>query len=304
MTKLADDLLEAVKTTVTIPASQVLLTNTRILAFADDEVEAKVVPMLMGLNQNYFSYLEDEVMTSGQDTYNIPYRAIGRTLRDLKISDNGAVRDLNLIPLEDAHLYQYSSIPQGFYFMGDEIKIVPTPNSSTLTLKKYYPLKPNYLVETSDAGKITARSGLVLTLNSMPSTFTTNALVDIIQGKQGNRLYNMDVTITNVTGLQITLSAAATSVAINDYVAVATKSPVIQLPDEVFSYLVFLTSKRCLEAIGDFEGAKAIDKECSVRKMNCEKLLAPRIEGESIKILNRNGLLRGSRGRFTRGIVF
>jgi hypothetical protein len=211
---------------------------------------------------------------------------------------------MSLIALEDAHIYRTAATPHGFYFMGDQIKIVPTPNSSGITLNKIYPLKPSSLVETSAAGKITARSGATLTLDQVPSTFVANAMIDIIQGKQGNRIYNMDVSITSVSGFQIVVSSAATEVAIGDYVSLACQSPVVQLPDEVFPYLVFLTAKRCLEAISDFEGAAAIDKECLIRKKNCEMLLQPRIEGESIKIMNRSGLIRGYRGRYMRGIVF
>jgi len=305
MTKLADDLLESVKTTITIPQSQVLLTNTRILSFANDEIESKVVPMVSGLNQNYFVYQENETLTANQEFSDIPYRAIGRTLRDLKLTDEGgAVRDLTLIAMEDSHLYSSTAGIVGFYFIGDRIRLVNPTTSTGLSLNKFYLLKPNKLVESSSAGKITNVSGTTLTLSSMPSSFAANATADIIQGKQGNRLYNMDVTITNVSGLQVTLSSVNSSVSAGDYVALSCESPVIQLPDEIYPYLVFLTSKRCLEAIGDFEAAGALDKEILIRKKNCEQLLAPRIEGESIKIFNRNGIIRRHRGRYLRGTIY
>ncbi len=299
--KTSEDLLESVKTSVTIPANQVLLTNPRILMFANEEIDSKVVPLISSLNQDYFVEIEEEAAVSGESEYSIPYRSIGRTLRDLKISDSsGSVRDVTKMALEDAHLNKWESLPLSFYFRSDKIVIIPTPNSNDLTLQKFYIRKPSDLVEMSSAGKVTAVSTNTLTLDNVPTSFAANT-VDIIQGRQGHSLRMMDTAVTSVSGSQVTV-ASATGAAIGDYVALSGKSPVIQLPDEAFPYLSFLVCKRVLDAIGDFDGASQLDKEILVRKKNLEMLLAPRIEGEQTKIVNRYGLLRGSRGRYLRGV--
>lgn len=300
--KTSSDLLESVRTTITAPANQILLTDDRLLLFANEEVDSKLVPMISSLNQDYFVELEEEDLVSGTAEYDIPYRAIGRALRDLKVSDaSGAIKDIVKVALEDAHLNRFESLPLSFYFKGDRIIMVPTPNSSDLTLMKYYMRKPSNIVKVSATGKVTAVSTTTLTLDNVPTTFS-GATVDIIQGKQGNRIRTMDATVTNISGSQVTLSAAASDTAIGDYVALSCESPVIQLPDECFPYLSLLTSRRALEALGDYEGAQAFEKELVVRKKNCEYLLAPRIEGEQTKILQRFGLLRGFRGRYVRGV--
>ncbi len=300
--KTSSDLLESVRTTITAPSNQILLTDDRLLSFANEEIDSKVIPMISSLNQDYFVDLETEALVANTSEYDIPYRAIGRTLRDLKISDSaGGIRDVVRITLEDAHLNRFDSLPLSFYFKGDRIVIVPTPNAAGSTLQKYYLCKPSSLVKVSSAGKVTAVSGNTLTLDNVPSTFTS-ATIDVIQGKQGNRIRAKDQTVTNVSGSQITVATVPTGTIIGDYVALSCETPVIQLPDEVFPYLSLLTSRRALEAIGDYEGSGALDKELVVRKKNCEYLLAPRIEGEQTKILQRFGLLRGFRGRYVRGV--
>jgi len=302
---LTDDLLESVRTTITSPVNQVLLTDDRLLDFGNQEIDSKVVPMISSLNQDYFTYLETEAITSGQDSYDIPYRAIGRTLRDLKIIDSsGSVRNISKVQLEDAHLYRYNATPQAFYFFGDQIKLAPTPDVTGVSLQKFYLIKPSKMVLESDAGKVTAVSGTSVTVNMVPSSFVVGAKVDAIKGKQGHRLLDIDRTISGVAGLVLTLDAAVTGLAVGDYIAYQCETPVIQLPDEVLPYLIYLMAKRCLETLGDYEGVSAIDKEILIRKKNCEYLLAPRIEGESTKILQRYGLLRGHRGRYVRGIVY
>jgi hypothetical protein len=308
MATTADSLVDKVKTTITVPDNQVLLTNERILEFINEEIDSEMVPLISSVNQDYFVAVENESLTAGESTYAIPYRAIGRALRDLKINDGSNVRSISKIPLEDAHLFRSASIPQSFYFMGDKIVLVPTPlGNNTLSLDKYYLSKPNRLVLLSEAGKITNISGTTLTLDNVPTDFTTSSLLDLIEGKQGHQNKAMDVAVVSVSGNQVEISAAPTgfnALAVGDYVATACESPVLQLPDEAVPLLVFRTAKRCLEALGDYEGSEAIDKEITKRKKQLERLIAPRAEGASTKIMQRFGLLRGYRGRYGRGIVY
>jgi len=307
MTTTADSLVDRVKTTVTMPNNQVLLTDARILDLMNEEIDSELVPIISSVNQNFFVALEEEALTKDQEAYSIPYRSIGRSLRDLKITDGNSVRNMSEIPLEDAHLFRSQSLPQSFYFQGDKIIVVPAPNATNLSLQKFYLLKPNNLVLLSSAGKVTGISGSVITLDSVPSTFVTNATIDMIYGSQGNSLKAMDIAISGVSGNQVTVGSvpsAPDALAVGDYLALSCETPVLQLPDEIVPLLVFRTAKRCLEALGDYEGSTALEKEILRKKKQFEKLIAPRSEGSSIKIMNRYGLLRGYRGRYTRGIIY
>jgi len=305
MAKTVDDFLNSVKITAVIPENQALMTAARILSFADEEIQNELIPALDALNQEYFVTLETEAMVSGTDSYSIPYRAIGRKLRDLKITDGTTVRNVTQMKLEDAHLNTFQGSPTAFYYFGDKIKVVPTPNNSTTSLQKFYLFRPGQLVQTSAAGLITGISGTSITVSTVPSTFVSGVKVDFIQGTSGYSTLAFDQTISNVAGTTLTITTPPTGLAVGDYVAIKEQTPVVQFPDEAYSYLVQRTAKRVLEAISDFEGAKVIGDRLPQAKRNLQAILAPRIEGEGIKIINRNGLIRGNRNytRYFRGNV-
>lgn len=306
MSKTGNQLIADVQLTITMPNNQVLLTDDRILDLANEEMLAHVVPMLVSLNQEFFTTLDDtDVTVSGKEDYDIPYRAIGRLLRDLKIKDptsGGNVWNCDQITLEDAHVLAYTSQRFSYYFKGDHIRLVPTPDSA-YTLMKYYLLRPGKITKTDAAGLVTGISGNIVNVSVMPESFAAGVPVDFIRGRQGNSTISMDQTITNVSGLQVTVSDVPTSLAVGDYVALAETSPVIQVPDEVFPYLVYLTAKRCLYAIGDYDGMRSVEEQIPEKRRMVETLLAPRNQGETITIINRNGLLRGNRNGFWRGVV-
>jgi len=89
--------------------------------------------------------------------------------------------------------------------------------------------------------------------------------------------------------------------AVGNYVAIADTSPVVQLPEEVTVFLETLTAIRVCHAIGDFEGKQILEAEATVEETAMKLMLQPRIEGETQKIINRDGLLRRSRFNFRRG---
>lgn len=304
MTRTTDDLINSVKTTATVPEAQSLITTARMLNFADEEIINDLLPMLDSLNQEFFVIMEEETIIAGTDAYNIPYRAVGRKLRDLKLSDGSTVRSLTKIALEDSHYYNFSASPMGYTFMGDKIIILPKPSVAGYTLQKFYLFRPSNLVSTSDAARVASIVGNVVTVNSVPMAFVNGMKVDFVKGISGYDTITYDQTISNISGLQVTVTNVPDSLAAGDWISQAGQSPVIQFPDECFSYLALRTAQRTLEAISDFEGAAALDPSLVRIKRNLQMMFEPRNEGASTKLIQRNGLLRATRQlRYYRGIT-
>jgi len=309
MAKTGNQIISQVQLTITMPNNQELLTDDRILAFANEEIAATIVPMITSLNQEYFVALEEEDTVDGEPFYDIPYRAVGRILRDLKVRNpstggNGAnVWSCTQIYLEDASNAEWTAQNFAYHFQGDRIRLFPIPQNNTFTLLKYYFLRPNQVVKLGDSGTITGISGNIVDVAVVPSNLVNGAKVDFIKGLQGNRTIAMDQTITNVSGTQITIADVPTDLAVGDYVSLAETSPVMQIPDDFFNLLVYLTASRCLDAIGDLEQKKVIDESIPSKRRAMEMLIAPRNQGEKIKIVNRSGLLRGNRNAFYRGVL-
>jgi hypothetical protein len=284
------------------PSNQVLLTDARILALADEEMSNEIVPLLDSLNEDFFVTVEEETTVADQQEYDIPYRAIGRKLRDLKIKKGTVIRSLPYINVENEHIYSTFSEPTAHNFRADKIYLHPKPTNDDYTLQKFFLLRPSKMVKTTDAGCITNISGSDITVSSVPSTFVAGATIDFVQGRSGYQTISMDKTITNVSGLVITVSSVPSSLQNYDFISIAEETPVVQIPDEIFSYLVQRTSKRCLEALGDFDSAKIVEGRLLQAKRNAQMLMSPRNEGASKKIIQRNGLIRGNRTiRYFRG---
>jgi hypothetical protein len=277
-----------------------------MLAVADDVIEQTIVPLLLSVRQDFLVTTPyEQTTTATVDTYDIPYRAIGRGLRDIKLEDtDNSFRNLSLIKSEDAHMWTQSGTPVGFYFRGDKVIIVPTPTSSTMTLHMTYNLAPSRLVTVDQAAVVTGTTPTTVTVTSIPSVITTNTVIDFIQARSGSSILAMDKTVTNASGVTLTFAASTIPAAlgVGDYISVYQTTPVLPIPNEAYPLLETVAAKRILNMIGDFEGAKALMEEESGEEKRLKVLLEPRIQGEQTKIVNRNGLLRGRRVGWRRGI--
>ena len=305
MSKTADRLLEGIKRRVIAPASQPLLDDDDFLALADDVIEQLIVPLLLSVRQDYLATSETQTITNGTGTYDIPYRAIGRALRDLKISDGSTTRDLVLVPSEDAHLYESSTTVSGFYLKGDKIVLVSTPAADGLSLETWYNLAPSRLVTTDQAAVVTGSTATTVTVSSLPSVITTGTVIDFVQAKSGNSILAMDKTVTDATGVTLTFATGdiPSDLVVGDYVSVYQTTPVIPIPNEAYPLLETATAKRCLHALGDFEAASPLENDETQEMTRLRMLLEPRVQGENTIVMNRASLLRG-RGRYRRGFSF
>lgn len=307
MTVLVDTFLARLKQRITVPANQVLLTNDQMLGMADDVTKERLVPLILSVNQNFFVYEPEEIPgVQDQEVYNIPYRSIGRGLRDLKVRWGGEGNGLNnmtMIALEDAHEWgnagALGNAPYGFYFRGDKFVVVPLPTGDDYVLFCYYNMQPNDLIQNSDACLVTAVAGATINCLSVPSDYAADVEIDFIKGKSGCSTMSFDVAIQGVSGSQITFASAddvPADLQAGDWISLAKTTPVIQLPDEAVPLLELWTAERICYAIGDFDGAQVLANRAVEIAANLRMVLSPRIEGAQTKIVNRNGLLRGRRG--------
>ena len=301
MTVTVDTFLSRMKRRITVPANQVLLTNDQMLQMADDVTMERVVPLILSCMQNFFVYEEEIAGVENQSAYAIPYRSIGRGLRDLKIrwgGDENGMTNMTQVALEDAHEWTNNAIsntPRGFYFKGDKFVILPEPLDDNFTIFAYYNMQPNSLVLLSDAARVASIASNVVTCDSVPSDFASGSVIDFIKGRAGcATLTPYDVAITNVSGNQLTFAAddIPDDLAEGDYISIAKTTPVIQLPDEAVPLLECWTAERVCEAIGDMDNANLLANRAIEVEKNLKMALSPRIEGAQTKIVNRNGLLR------------
>lgn len=298
---LTSKLITNIKRRITMPANQRLMENSDILSICDTVIMEKMVPEIISLRQNYFVLTSDIALTSGVDTYSIPYRAIGRTLRDLKLKySDGTKKDLTLIDIEDEHYLAVGiSTPDSFYFKGDKIVLSPPP-SSGFTLEIWWEMPPSSLVDVTSSAKVLSVTGDDVTVDAVPSNLTISTQVDFISSIPGYSTYAYDRALTNIVGTTLSFatgSLSALTITAGDYISLIETSPLVQLPRECMPFLETLASRRILQAIGDFEGLKMLGEDNDDDLKQMRRLLEPRIRGEATKIINRKGLLRGVHNR-------
>lgn len=297
----SDELVDGIKKRVTVPASQALISDADILTIANTMIRGRMIPLIESLSQEYFVRISLEDVVAGQSEYQIPYRAIGRKLRELKMLDAQTnVRNLALISIEDSQMYETSTLCVGFYYKGDRFVLVPgVPDDITpdQTLQIWWYMPPNALCAVTDAAMVVSIAGATVTCDTVPATVTGASAIDFIQGRSGNTIFDFDVVPSSSTATTVVFASAddiPTELAAGDYIAAAGFSPVVNfLPNEAQPLLESYSAQRVCQRIGDFDGAKMIDPDISVEEKNLKLLLEPRIDGEPTIIINRYSLARG-----------
>ncbi len=307
----SEELVDGIKKRVTVPASQALISDADILAIANTMIRGRMIPLIESLNQEFFVRTSETDVVAGQSEYQIPYRAIGRKLRELKMIDaQDNVRNLALIAIEDAQLYETSTLSIGFYFKGDKFRLVPNIQSDITpdqTLEMWWYMPPNAMCSVADAALVTSIAGATVTCTSVPAAVSTATALDFIQGQSGNTIYDFDIAASSTTSTTVVFAssdAVPTSLTAGDYIAAAGTSPVVNfLPNEAQPLLESYCAQRVCQRIGDFDGARMIDPDITVEEKNLKLLLEPRIDGEPIIIINRRGLVRGLKSQQMRWVT-
>jgi hypothetical protein len=150
-----DDLIESVKRRISYPLSQNTFQYSDIVAFLNEEMQLSAVPTVKMEHEEYFVYKKIVPLVDGISRYEIPDRAIGMALRDLKYSDtNGNFYDMTRIAPDDKAFFQQSNgsnqTVAKFYVEGNEIVLTPLVQAGASgMLNFFFFLRPNALVRNN-----------------------------------------------------------------------------------------------------------------------------------------------------------
>lgn len=291
MSTTTTDLISEIKILGSFPATNDLFSNSDYLSILNREMLSVVIPVLNTVNQEYFITYQDTVVTSGTDTYRIPKRAIGGTLRDVQLIDTaGNVQNLKRLFEEDKT--STSSGLNGYYLKGNNIILSPTPTNSSDTLRQVYFRRPSKLVATSSCAVITAIDTVnnQVTVSATPTSMTTGTSIDFVQGESPYDLLNTSVSISGVSGTTISFTSLPTELAVGDYLCPAGESCLPMVPDELVPMLVQAALCVCLSSKKD----KSVELELQKleqMKQSIISMLVPRVKSDDVKVFNRNSIL-------------
>ena len=245
-----DEFVEKVILYGTLPDGR--YTSQEIIDVAYDQLLTVVVPLIVSTNEEYYVRSEDQDIESGVASYAIPYRALGMTLREVKLLAGDSVEDLTRIGPEQVKTTT-SGTPEAFYLKGLSVILYPTPNATQDSIQLSYfqtPAQPVLVAAAAEITDINRTTGVVTA--SIPTTWTTADLFDLVSSKNGHDSKALDLTASAVSGTTITFAAAdiPTSIVVGDYVALAGQAPYFQCPDLCYRYLIQLTVNEFLQALG------------------------------------------------------
>lgn len=308
MTVLYDDILSGAYSRAIFATNQNTLTTSNVLAFLDNIVRLEITSQIDRTAQEFFVNKLLIPMENSKTFYQIPYRAMGRQLREVQWYDStqNQYRHMPMLKLEDATSYQNFGANSfyGYYLSGDQIVMVPEVSDNVpagYNLAVWIKLIPSKPCLSTDSAQVTGIDPLtgIVTVNSVPTNILVGGLIDFIRGHAGCSVFVpydipvVDCDATTITFDPLTLPA---DLAIGDYISVAQTSPVLNMiPEEASGLIQNKLAQLILKSLGDEVGANAIQSDINIQQDSLLRMVSPRVNGEPQIIINRNNLTRGGR---------
>lgn len=255
--------------------------DQELLDIAYDVLISEIVPLVLSKREEYYVKEQDYPVVFNKTKYPIPVRAIGNQLREVRWLSGNYIKHMERIDPrfadrnEDGQFYR-------FYVQNNDIVIYPAPKNAADTLKLTYFFRPSKLVPVAECAQISQINGSVITLSSLPASWSTSDLFDITKGSGGYENLGFDLSVSTVDSNSNELTFVSTlpsEIAVGDWVSLAEETCWPYLPREAQIALIHLSVAGCLESLGDPAYAVAAQK-AEQQKAILEKMLAIRIEGQ------------------------
>lgn len=162
--------------------------DSDLITLANQEVVSFLVPWIMEARQGHFIQSTDIPLAAGQSAYPIPSRATAEDISLVQLVDSNGVPiywpGIQHQDMEIAVQFPQMSITYGqpaqYWFQANNIMVSPTPSGQAMSLRVYFPQRPNQLVASASVGVVTSFStnaGTVTCSGGLPATFTGSSLV-------------------------------------------------------------------------------------------------------------------------------
>jgi len=298
-----DSLLPTLRLLPLMPSVQALFSPSDLVTIMDFEMSSKILPLIDNQAEEYFIVPDDIPYVQSITTYRLPVRATADKLRSVSFvdSNNNEIRIPRLRPediMSNVNSTGLAINPAlwGFYLQNDKIVLYLGSFTGSSNAYKFLRLRfvrmPNTLVQEAACGQITAIVGNVVTVNNVPTTFTTGVLYDVISNSpQMFTSEGDDLAITSIVGNNITFTAFPSTAQVGDWVCLAMQSPIPQIPFKPgFQLLLQLSAAKCLEIHGDMQGFNVAMSQASDMKTLFISVITPRVDGNTIRLTTPNSL--------------
>lgn len=317
-------LLSDIKERGSLPDNDLRFTNALLLSAATKEMREGVAPMLSNARSEHLVYPYSQAVASGQNTYRMPPRAIGGSLRDVAFVDGNnrpfRLRQLSADEIEEIGRLDNTGTPYAYWLQSYKVVLVGVPNVAGTLSTPYY-ARPNTLCEVG-----AAQGGTIIFIGDggavwqytaeFASSSAADAFIDATAGLSGTGLVDfvratpgfesLAVNITPVGGglddpttvqVEVTKSDLDSTdpPVLGDYLCAAGFAPVPQLPVELQGLLAVRTARRAIKSVGD-DRWQSLDADVAELEQKAKDWLAPRVSGDTQQAggsIGNNGLVGG-----------
>jgi hypothetical protein len=251
-----------------------------ILDLSYDCLLSEIVPLVIDARQDFLVTYVDIPVVAGVVSYPIPARAVNGVVRELKLIYGDQIINLKRASVEDIDDSNSADIPHTFYLVGNNINLYPVPaQTSLVSLRVYYFIRPSKLVPVIETAKITTITGNVLSITT-PTGWTSSNTFDLVRGRAHFDIMSIDLVPVSVTASSIEFSAIPLGLSVGDYITLAEETCFPYLPPDGHVALTQSSATACLESIGDPAAANSAAKT-SLLLDNFKRILCVRVEGEN-----------------------
>jgi hypothetical protein len=291
-----------------MPSVQALFSDSDLLTILNLELNSKIYPLIDNQTEEYFVYLANIPHNQAQTLYPIPSRALGGKLRALSFVDpnNNEIRLPRLRPediMSNVNALGIAINPAlwGFYLTNNDIQLYLSSVTGNISnypfLRARYIRQPNQLVLPNACAQVVSMLGNIVTVNAVPSNYTTADAYDMISNVPNFNALQDDSVCTNISGNMMTFTTLPVdqlgnvSLRIGDWICLSGQSPVAQIMfNPGYDLLLQLSAAKCLEIHGDVQGYNVAMSQAADMKNYLISILTPRVDGNVIRLTTPNAI--------------
>lgn len=286
-----DDLIEDILLLGHIPTGNNTFTNDTLLRLANMELQTPIIKQILSTRGGYYlTYEDQDPVATG--LYSIPSDAIAGGLAQVEIVQNESVIPVNVIEShEQFSTLAPSSSTYGYYMRGNYVQVLPTDTNGTLRF--WYYKRPSQLIQTTQAAQVSAIAGATITVSTLPSTILVDSVVDVLGDQPPFNILGNELTVTDITGTDLTLSEEVAGLTVGDWVALTDQTPIPQIPVEYRVVLAQRVVCKIYELQNYGDKLKAAQMKLAEYEKDTLNLITPRVKTQTKVIFPSGGFLRG-----------
>lgn len=283
------DLVSDILLLAHFPVGNNTFTPARLLRLSTMELQTPIMKQIMSSRGGYYlTYADNEVAADIQSgLFAIPPDCVAGALAIVQLVQDTTIIPVN--PIEESEQFSTNSptsTSYGYYLIGNYVQILPTPIIGKARL--WYIKRTSDLILTSSAAQVTAIAGAVISVSSVPSTITVGVTVDACGDQPPFNVLGTRA-VSAISGTDITLASAVTTLAVGDWLALEGQTPIPQIPVEFRLLLAWRVVELAWELQGYLEKAAAAKKRREEYVMDTFGLITPRVSADTKVIMPVNG---------------